>query len=312
MNRIRLGYTGANYLLRESKNIRINRKVSLVDVNEKGFRYLEKVTKKNLFDLYNVLRWNRENNIFVMRATNNLVPLLTDPCLFDINNREAYLHHNLFSFTPELEIVKEEIKKHNHRLTFHLPFQVKLASYDKYILDLSVYTIEKYAQLLEELCPENGLMVIHVGGIYGKDKEKTMQNWIDNYNIRLTKTSKKFLVLENDEYQYSLHNCLDISNACGIPVVCDFFHHECYNFIKNEKIEILITLPKIIDTWKDVRPKFHVSQQGFGRIGKHSELITSIPEELLQLSNKIDFDIILECKQSLSSLLHLRKIYKDG
>ena len=105
---------------------------------------------------------------------------------------------------------------------------------------------------------------------------------------------------------------MDISKACGIPVVCDFFHHECYNLINDEKIEILNTLPDIIDTWKDIRPKFHISQQGLGRIGKHSDLITSIPDELLQISDKIDFDIILECKQSLASLFHLRKIYKDG
>lgn len=312
MNRIRLGYTGTNYLLRQNKNIRINRNATILDVKEKGFRYLESVTKNNLLDLYNILRWNRENNIYVMRASNNLIPLITDNRLYHIDNKATYLHQNLSYYLPELEIIKREIKKHNQRLTFHLPLEINLASPDNYSVDLSSFIIEKYAQLLKEICPDNGLMVIHVGNIYGKDKEKTMKRWIENYNIRLSDISKKFLVLENDEYKYSLHNCLDISKACGIPIVCDFFHHECYNLINDEKIEILNTLPDIIDTWKDIRPKFHISQQGLGRIGKHSDLITSIPDELLQISDKIDFDIILECKQSLASLFHLRKIYKDG
>ena len=243
-----------------------------------------------------------------MRASNNLIPLMTDNRLYEVDNRSAYFHQNLTAFLPELEIIKREIKKHNHRLTFHLPFEINLASPDNYTVDLSSFIIEKYAQLLKEICPDNGLMVINIGGIYNKDKEKTMKRWIDNYNIRLSDISKKFLVLENDEYKYSLHNCLDISKVCGIPVVCDFFHHECYNIINDEKNEIFNNLPDIIDTWKGVRPKFHISQQVFGRIGKNSDKITSIPVELLQLSKKIEFDIILECKKSLASLLLL----KDG
>ena len=71
----------------------------------------------------------------------------------------------------------------------------------------------------------------------------------NNYKLRLSENSKKFLVLENDEYQYSLNNCLDISKICGIPIVYDFFHHHCYNIINDdEKNEILNILPNIIDT----------------------------------------------------------------
>jgi len=308
MNKIRLGYIGTNHILRKSKNIRINRNVTIIDVKKRGFDYLEKIARNNLLDLYNILRWNRDNNIFVMRASNNLLPLLTDVNLYEIDNRSAHFYQKLSSFLPELEIIKEETKKHDHRLTFHLPFEINLASPLEYKRDLSVFAIEKYAQLLEELCPDNGLLVTRVGGIYNKEKEKTMENWIENYNLRLSDTSKKFLVLKNDEYQYSLNNCLDINKACGIPIVCDFFYHECYNLIKNEKIEILNILPHIINTWKGDRPKFHISNQGFGRIGKHSKLITTIPDELLQLSDKIELDIILECNNSLESLL----LHKDG
>ena len=78
---------------------------------------------------------------------------------------------------------------------------------------------------------------------------------------------------ENCEYSYSIKDCLDIHEMCGVPIVFDTHHHECYKKIYPEE-EFLQTkeyIPLILETWKSIgiKPKFHVSEQGKGRIGKH-------------------------------------------
>ena len=76
---------------------------------------------------------------------------------------------------------------------------------------------------------EDSVMVIHGGGIYG-DKEKTIERWCDNYN-KLPTHIKKRLVLENCERNFSIEDCLKVSEKVNIPVVFDTHHYDCYNII---------------------------------------------------------------------------------
>jgi hypothetical protein len=55
-----------------------------------------------------------------------------------------------------------------------------------------------------------------------------MQRFIDRYK-ELSDRIKKYLVIENDDHLYSLHDCMVINEKCGIPVVFNTLHHECFN-----------------------------------------------------------------------------------
>ena len=157
----------------------------------------------------------------------------------------------------------------------------------------------------------DSVMVVHGGGMYG-DKEKTKQRWCSNFK-RLTEPVKRRLVLENCEKSFSIEDCLWVSKQINIPVVFDTHHFECYKLLHpDEKFKpASYYIPLILETWKrrGIKPKFHVSEQGPGRCGHHSNYIEVIPEYLLEIPKKYntDIDIMIEAKMKE---LAIKKLYE--
>ena len=62
---------------------------------------------------------------------------------------------------------------------------------------------------------------------------------------------------------------------------------------------------------KNIKPKFHVSEQGSGRIGHHSDYIEIIPKYLLEIPDKYntEIDIMIEAKQKEKSIFKLYQKY---
>ena len=122
-------------------------------------------------------------------------------------------------------------------------------------------------------------------------------------------------MLENCERMYSVEDCLEMSNRIGIPVVFDTHHHDCYKKIypENNMKETEYYIPLILNTWKkkNIKPKFHVSEQGSGRIGHHSDYIEIIPKYLLEIPDKYntEIDIMIEAKQKEKSIFKNPTLY---
>ena len=57
----------------------------------------------------------------------------------------------------------------------------------------------------------------------------------------------------------------------------------------------------ILKTWtkRNIKPKFHISEQGSGKCGHHSDYIENIPNYLLEIPEKfnIHIDIMIEAKK---------------
>ena len=100
---------------------------------------------------------------------------------------------------------------------------------------------------------------------------------------------------------------------CGVPIVFDTHHFECYKKLHpDEEFENPeYYIPMILESWKDIKPKFHVSEQGDGRIGKHSDYIEIIPEYLLEIPDKygVHIDIMIEAKMKELSIQKLYEKY---
>jgi len=309
MNKIRLGYTVTNPFLKNIYKIKTTRTTKLKIVDKYGIEILKDHAKKNVRDLIKIIEWNDKENIQVYRLSCNLIPHINNLRLYDITPKKAFEYKKLDFIRPELELIKNLTSEKNHRLSFHLPIYTKLASPNNEVLSNSIYTIEQYANIIDLICPDNGVMVLHVGGIYN-DKERTMKRWSYNYKERLSNKAKKYLALENDEFQYSLNDCLQIHQETRVPIIADVFHHECYRLKKRDKTYLKDLILPVLNSWKGKRAKFHLSEQGTGRIGKHADNIEIIPRPLIDLCHKdVKIDLMLEAKNSLDSLLYLRNKY---
>ena len=77
---------------------------------------------------------------------------------------------------------------------------------------------------------------------------------------------------------------------------------ECYKLLHpDENFDLPDKyIPDILESWtkNSIKPKFHVSEQGSGKIGHHSDFIETIPIYLLEIPVKynIKIDIMIEAK----------------
>ena len=160
---------------------------------------------------------------------------------------------------------------------------------------------------------KNSVMVVHGGGVYG-DKEKTIDRWCDQFKL-LPQNVQDRLVLENCEKCFSIEDCLKISERIDIPVVFDTHHYDCYCKLHPEENfkppgEYM---EKILESWKkrDIKPKFHISEQGCGKIGHHSDFVEEIPDYLIAIPKKYNtnIDIMIEAKKKEKAIKKLYEKY---
>ena len=160
--------------------------------------------------------------------------------------------------------------------------------------------------------PNHSVMVVHGGGIYG-DKSATMDRWCEQFE-ELPSNVKERLVLENCEKCFSIKDCLFISRIVKIPVVFDTHHFECYKLLHPDETfkDPEYYIPLILKTFerRNIKPKFHVSEQGSGKIGHHSDFIETIPEYLLEIPKKYlcNIDIMIEAKMKEQAIFQLYEI----
>lgn len=269
--------------------------------------YIQNLCRENVKDVIKMIEWNEANGIKVFRLSSDLFPHIANP-----------LHTQKYTLDCAKDLLKEAgdlAKKYNMRITFHPCQCVVLASPNKDAYDKSVMDLDYHSSMLDYMgIGPNGVMVVHGGGLYG-NKQETVERWISNYN-KLPLKIKKRLVLENCEKCYSIEDCLYISSQCGVPVVFDTHHFTCYNQLhpkEQMKFKEEYYIPLILETWKNrlVKPKFHVSEQGSGRTGHHSDYIETIPEFLLEIPKKygVSIDIMIEAKMKEQAIFRLYQKY---
>lgn len=303
---IQLGLCCLNTVLR-SKNPTIfpSRSCTMKTIKEKGLKIAVDRARLNLDDLIKMIEWNEENGIKVFRLTSNIFAHMSNPKIGPYSMDFA---------VEKLKDIGRLARKYNMRLTFHPGQYVVLGTPHENVLKNSLLDLSVHSKILDIMeCDQNSVMVIHGGGYYG-NKPATIERWILNYNNSDISIRKR-LVLENCEKCFNIEDCLYISSKCGVPVVFDTHHYECYKKLHPEEIfkPAREYIPDILLTWskKNIKPKFHVSEQGKGRIGHHSDYIETIPDYLLEIPEKYNthIDIMIEAKKKEQAIFRLYDKY---
>ncbi len=303
---VQLGLCCCNTELRK-KDIFASRKMMVKSVHEKGIHVLKEKIIQNLKDILTMMDYNEEHGIKVFRLSSELFPHKSNPKVEDYD----------FDFAKDLlKQIGEKSKQYNQRLTFH-PGQFNVVGTpDKKAFKQTICDLEYHATVLDLMgLDRNSVMVVHGGGVYG-DKEKTKTRWCEQYK-QLPMCVRNRLVLENCEKNFSIQDCLDVSNKTGIPVVFDTHHYACYNHFHKDETQKQpeYYIPLILKTWKlkEVKPKFHVSEQGKGRCGHHSDYIEVMPKYLLEIPEKYNtnIDVMIEAKMKEQAIFKLYKKYPE-
>jgi UV DNA damage endonuclease len=270
---IQLGLCCLNMTLRSQKpSIFASRKMIQRTIRENGIEELKRRILLNLSDILKMMEWNDKHGIRVFRLSSELFPHKTNP---NIDN---------YSYDFAKPLLKQigDLSRHlGQRLTFH-PGQYNVVGTPNEEAFLHTLNDLKYhADVLDLMgLDANSVIVVHAGGFYG-NKPKTIERWCKNY-YRLPENVRSRLVLENCEKSFSIKDCLEVNKQIGIPIVFDTHHFECYK--KLHPNETFLTpnkyIPLILETWnkKKIKPKFHISEQGSGKVGHHSDYIDTIPE----------------------------------
>jgi UV DNA damage endonuclease len=304
---VQLGLCCLNTQLRAQKPpVFASRKMIIRTVKEQGIAALQEKITQNLSDVITMMHWNETNGIKVFRLSSELFPHKSNPKVDDYS----------FDFAESLlRQIGELAHKYNQRLTFH-PGQYNVVGTPSETAFRQTCSDLKYHADVLDRCGLDGLnpvMVVHGGGIYN-DKMATLERWCLQYQ-QLPENVKKYLVLENCEKCFSVEDCLWVSEKVNIPVVFDTHHYACYcQLHPNERFKPAAEyIPDILETWRrrGIKPKFHVSEQGAGRIGHHSDFIEVIPEYLMEIPERygVEIDIMIEAKMKEQAISRLYEKY---
>ena len=303
---IQLGLCCLNTVLREQKPpVFASRSVILKTLETKGVDYLKEKILQNLRDILTMMDWNEENGIKLFRLSSELFPHKSNPKAQDYT----------FDFAKELLFeIGEKAKLYNQRLTFHPGQYNCIGSPKNEVIENTIRDLSYHAEVLDLMgLGKDSVMVIHGGGTY-KDKEATKERWCENY-LKMPDPIRRRLVLENCEKNFSIQDCIDISEKVNVPVVFDTHHFECYKHYHPDEAfrDASYYMPLVLETWKrrEIKPKFHISEQGAGRVGHHSDYIEIVPDYLLEIPEKYgqDIDIMIEAKMKEQAIFKLYEKY---
>lgn len=300
---IQLGLCCMNTKLRQQE-IMCSRTMRLDTLKKQGLEELKRRARLNCVDLLTHLKWNAEHGIRVFRMSSDLFPHKSNPKAPD---------YTLDFVADLLTEAGQFARDTGQRLTFH-PGQYNVVGTPKEDIFMKTKAdLDYHAEVLDLMgCGIDSVMVVHAGGTYG-DKEATKRRWIEGFKKMPDRVQRR-LVLECCEHSFSVVDCLDVSRGwtddngdftegCGVPVVLDTHHFDCY--IKchpKEKFKPMAHyIPMVLETWKKrgIKPKMHVSEQNPEKqLGAHSDLIKQIPDELMEIPALygVNIDIMIEAK----------------
>jgi len=308
IKRVELGLCCLNNTLKESKiKVFPNRTCVLKTALLKGKEYVQFLALQNLNDVLTMLKWNFDNGISSYRLSSNMFPHATN---------EKFDGGYTLDFADDLlREIGVKANEYGIRLSMHPGHFNHIGAKSEKVFENTLVDLRHHCDILDRIehtidfGNKKAILCVHGGGTY-KDKNETIKRWIENFK-RLPINIQKRLALENCEKSYSSEDCLKICKELNIPHIFDVHHYNCFthynkDFIQKEPEELI---PHVIETWKkrELKPYFHISEQGVGPIGKHSEYVENIPDYILDINEEITLDI--EAKGKEKAIFYLTNKY---
>lgn len=337
---IRLGTTGLNHTLRD-RHIIADRTARQATIERDGIGYAKELMRKNLLDLEKIMIWNADHGILFYRFTSAFAPHITNPYFIPKEALEDYtrLAYPLEEFEDLFKRLGNVAKIRGMRITFHPGQYTTLSAEDPEILIRSKRDLHFHTRVLELMDLDcNSVLVIHGGGIYS-DKQAAMNRWIANFE-QLPLRLRQRIVLENDEECYGIEDVLRISKAItpfqvwlespkmtyesNLPIVFDIFHYYCYDKTLARRAKesgsdpiAQISIPEALirsyRTWGVRRMKAHLSEQKpDAPMGAHSDMVSKIPDEMLEFGKHYNFDLMIEAKLGERAVIALLPCLQTG
>lgn len=254
---------------------------------------LVETVENNLSCLTQMLDFNLKHNILFFRITSDLVPFASHPiCKFDWR----------IYFKKKFREIGDFIKSNEMRISMHPDQFTLINSRDRGVFGRSVKELIYHCEVLDSMrLGLSAKIQIHVGGVY-ENKTKSAERFVKRFG-RLDRQIRRRLVIENDDRNYSLRDCVNIHEKTGVPVIFDSFHHELNG--SGESVERV--LQDVTETWStgDGVPMVdYSSQQSGSRKGKHAESIDLKQfGRFLRETSPHDLDIMLEIKDKEASAI---------
>ena len=250
----RMGYACINMQLSSQKpRIYTGRSMIKRTFLSKGINYASELGLANCKDLFEIIKWNKENGFDFFRITSNLFPWCSEYKLEDMPD-----HWEIAGILGE---IGKYVDKHKMRLTSHPgPFNV-LTSPHEHVVENCINDLSVHGEVFDMMglsrTPFNKIN-IHIGGVYG-DKISAMERFCKNFQ-RLPNSVKSRLTVENDD-KASMYSVVDlyegVYKVIGIPIVFDYHHHRFNTGGLSEQDALEVA----VSTWPtDIVPVVHYSE----------------------------------------------------
>ena len=269
---------------------------------EKGIGYASELALQNVRDLYKILEWNLENDIYFYRLSSDIIPWASE------YEMEELPDYNLI--LAACMKAGNFAREHGMRLTSHPgPFN-KLASPKERVFQLTYKDLKVHGDLFDMIgLPRTpyAKLNIHVGAAYG-DKPFALDNFCRNFE-RLPENVRSRLTVENDD-KTSLYSTLELYEGVykriGIPIVFDYHHHMLHPGGQTEQEALELAL----STWGDIKPVVHYAES---RCVEHNNPKIKPQAHSDMIRNPFDdygneFDVMIEAKHKELALLEYRDI----
>lgn len=275
---------------------------SLLEMDEhKAREKILMVIDNNIKNLELAINYCLDKKIESFRISSNMIPHFDNIIKFGFIDR------------TDLDQIEKKLKNIQYKdliLSMHPGQYVNMGSPTKEVVENSVLDLRYHIFIAKAMNFDD--INIHIGGAYG-DKEAAKERFIKNMKMMLTNEELKMITIENDEYNYSIDDVIDVVNRLEIRATFDIHHQRVYNLRYGIEDNIEDQYFRAKKTWKDFSyNRIHISSPKFGyedpkKARNHSDYIDIMDIPFWLMEEK---DLVCDVEAKMKELAVL-KLYNE-